>query len=71
MSDLDQCILDAHARGDGAALARLYHAAAEHENTPEAKAFFLTQAYVFALEANAPEVPELRALLVALGRESA
>lgn len=68
--DLDNALLAAHAAGDRAGLARLYVTAAEGAEH-DAASFFLTQAYVFALDAGDPAAPALRARLVALGRESA
>ncbi|MCO6383933.1 hypothetical protein [Oceanicola sp. 502str15] len=50
---LDARLLAAHAARDGAALARLYAEAAE-AGGPGA-GFYLTQAWVFALEAGLPE----------------
>lgn len=70
MSDLDSRLLAAHARGDRAALVALYTEAAEAAGEEQARGFYLTHAYVYALEAGAPEAPALRALLVAAGRES-
>lgn len=66
-ADLDARLLDAHARDDRAALIMLYAQAAA--DVPAAEAFFLTQAYVYALERGAPQVPALRARLVELGSE--
>lgn len=69
---LDAAILAAHDAGDGAGLARLYACAAdmaEAEGETQACCFFLTQAYVFALEAGAPEADRLHARLLAYGRE--
>ena len=70
MSDLDARLLAAHARGDRAALVALYTEAADSAGEDQARYFYLTQAYVFALEAGRPEAPTLRARLVAAGRES-
>ncbi|MBS8227045.1 hypothetical protein [Vannielia litorea] len=50
---LEARLLAAHAAHDGAALARLYAEAAE-AGGPGAS-FYLTQAWVFALEAGLPE----------------
>ena len=65
MSDLDARLLEAHARDDRAALVALYSEAA---NTDEARGFYLTHAFVFALESGAPEAPALRARLQEMGR---
>lgn len=69
---LDTALLDAHARNDGQALARLYAQAAdmaEADGNIDGCCFFLTQAYVFALQVGAPEADALHARLVAYGRE--
>ena len=67
---LNDALLAAHAAGNGAALVGLYREAASQESDEHARAFFLTQAYVFALDSGAPTAPELRDALVALGRET-
>ncbi|MEJ6388943.1 hypothetical protein [Gymnodinialimonas ulvae] len=64
---LDAALLASHAAGDRAALITLYAQAADMAE-PGA-AFYLTHAYVFALEAGDARAPELRAQLVALGAE--
>ena len=64
---LDTALLQAHAAGDRAALVTLYTQAADTSKT--ARAFYLTHAYVFALEAGDPRAPALRARLVDLGAE--
>ena len=69
---LDRALLAAHAAGDGAALARLYTRAADEAEARghEARAgFYLTQAYVFALEQGDAAAGALHARLKALGRE--
>lgn len=71
MSDLDASLLKAHARQDKPLLARLYEGAADAAAAGEEQGFFLTQAYIFALDAGLPEAAGLRARLVALGREPA
>lgn len=70
MTGLDARLLDAHARGDRQALIRLYAEAADQANDETACGFYLTHAYVFALEAGAPEAAALHARLVAMGREN-
>lgn len=70
MKDLDARMLRAHAEDDRAALIRLYALAADGANDLDAACFYLTHAYVFALEAGAPEAPALHARLVAHGREA-
>ncbi|MEX5726730.1 hypothetical protein Ga0609869_000083 [Rhodovulum iodosum] len=67
---LDARLLAAHAAGDGRALARLYAEAAEGTADAAAKGFFLTHAYVFALEAGAEEAAAYRDRLCAMGREA-
>ena len=68
----DAAILAAHAAGDGVHLARLYAEAADLLETGgalDAACFFLTQAYIFALEAGSAEAAGLRVRLVEHGRE--
>ncbi len=69
---LDAAILSAHAKDDGAALAGLYAKAGRAHLAAgeiDAGCFFLTQAYIFALEAGHDDAPALRALLKQHGRE--
>ncbi len=69
---LDAALLKAHSDGDKRALADLYAQAAdmaEASYDTEAMCFYLTQAYVFALETDAPEADALHARLKAEGRE--
>ena len=68
MSELDARLLEAHARDDRAALIALYTEAADFANTDEVRGFYLTHAFVFALESGAPEAPALRARLQEMGR---
>lgn len=70
MSDLDAAMIRAHAAGDHAALVRHYAQAADQAADLDAACFYLTHAYVFALEAGAPEAQALHARLVAHGREA-
>ena len=72
--DLQSELLDAH--GDHAIdrLAHLYRQAALIEEAAgriDAACFFLTQAYVFALEAGLPEQADIAARLQAHAREPA
>ncbi|MEM9475662.1 MAG: hypothetical protein AAGA71_10225 [Pseudomonadota bacterium] len=70
--DLDAALLAAHAAGDRGALVRLYAQAgdaAEAEGARERAAFYLTHAYVFALEAGDPKAKTLHARLKGWGRE--
>ena len=70
MKRLEAAILAAHDADDRRALARLYARAADRLNDLDAASFFLTHAYVFALEAGAPEAGTLHARLKAHGREA-
>ena len=68
---LDQALLDAHRRGALPDLVALYTQAgdkAEAANDIEAASFFLTHAFVYALELGAPEAAALNTRLVARGR---
>ena len=70
--DLDSALLDAHAQNDGPVLAYLYTKAAdmaEENGNIDGCCFFLTQAYVFALQAGVPEADDLHARLLGYGRE--
>ncbi|MBI1418359.1 MAG: hypothetical protein GC146_14150 [Limimaricola sp.] len=68
MNDLDARLLAAHAAGDRAALVALYTEAGDQAATVDAACFYLTQAYVYALELGHAAVPELHARLKAEGR---
>lgn len=69
---LDRRLVEAHATEDKAALARLYAEAAELAERYDADrtAFYLTHAYIFALDAGLPEARTLKDRLVAMGRET-
>ncbi|WP_138934191.1 hypothetical protein [Roseovarius arcticus] len=67
--DLHTRMLAAHARPDPAALIALYTEAADAANDLDASCFYLTHAYVFALEAGAPQARHLHRRLVVHGRE--
>jgi len=69
-NDLDQRLLAAHAADDRAALISLYIEASEAAETPVARNFYLTHAYVFALEAGLPIAATLRVRLVEYGSET-
>ena len=69
MSALDSALLAAHETGDRAALVRLYTEAADQARDVDAACFYLTHAYVFALESGAPEAAALNARLADEGRE--
>ncbi|MFT5868420.1 MAG: hypothetical protein ACI8TF_000523 [Paracoccaceae bacterium] len=68
-SDLDAQLLAAHDARDAPALIQLYTLASEVASDPVAIGFYLTHAYVFALEKGAPEATQLRDRLIAMGRE--
>ena len=70
MSDLNDRLLAAHHADDKAALVSLYTQAAAAADGPDAAGFYLTHAYVFALELGHPDAPALRAELIAQGRET-
>lgn len=70
MSDLDARLLAAHATGDRVALAVLYEEAADAAGDEDACGFYLTHAYVYALEAGLPQADRLRERLAAMGRET-
>lgn len=69
---LDARLLDAHRRGDGAAMANIYVEAAngaEADGDADRAAFLLTQAWIFALEAGLSLARDIHARLVSMGRE--
>lgn len=71
--DLNARLLAAHAAGDRAALITLYEQAAraaDADGEDEAAAFYMTHAYVFALEAGEDRAQALKAWLVERGRET-
>lgn len=65
---LEAALLAAHAADDRRALIGLYAGAADGSDGIAAS-FYLTQAYVFALEAGDPRAAVLKARLVAKGAE--
>lgn len=67
---LDTAMIAAHEAHDNAALVRLYTQAADTVNDIDASCFYLTHAYVFALEAGAPNARALHSRLVKYGREA-
>ena len=69
-SALDARLIAAHEAGDKAALVTLYQQAAETTTNQRAHWFYLTHAYVFALDCGAPQAAQLHALLKAAGREA-
>jgi hypothetical protein len=70
MKDLDAQMIAAHEAADRPGLIRLYTQAADLANSLDAACFYLTHAYVFALEAGAAEAQVLHARLVQHGREA-
>jgi hypothetical protein len=67
---LEADLLSAHAASDGRRLAALYRAAADGANDIDAACFYLTHAYVYALEAgDDPAISHIHARLAAEGRE--
>ncbi|WP_281972427.1 hypothetical protein [Ruegeria faecimaris] len=70
-TELDRLLLEAHDHDDPAALVRYYTIAAdecEAVQDIDAACFYLTHAFIFALEAGASETDELNHRLVAYGR---
>lgn len=69
---LDSALLEAHARDDRQSLVGLYAQAAEMSeqsgNLPAA-CFYMTHAYIFALEMAHPDTPRLHSWLKHHGRE--
>lgn len=70
MNDLEARLLAAHARCDTVALVGLYTEAGDQPNSEVAQGFYLTQAYVYALELGDPRAAGLHAQLVTMGREA-
>ncbi|MCH2066131.1 hypothetical protein [Shimia sp.] len=70
MNDLEAHLLAAHSEGEKHALITLYEEAATAAKTPEAEGFFLTQAYVYALETGHPKSADLHRRLKTTGREA-
>lgn len=60
MKDLEAKLLAAHEKGEKAALVELYTLAADRASDDQARRFYLTHAYVFALETDHPNVTILR-----------
>jgi hypothetical protein len=68
MTDLDAQLIAAHAAGDKSALIDLYRSAAQAAAGDDERSFFLTHAYICALECAAPETQLLRDQLQQMGR---
>ena len=69
---LDQALLTAHTAGDLAALVRLYMQAADDQEAAgniNAACFYLTHAYVFALQSGSTAINDLNRRLWEHGRE--
>jgi hypothetical protein len=71
MRDLDARLLRAHEDADTDALVALYTEAGRVADNETARGFYLTHAYVFALEAGMPEARDLKQRLIDMGREPA
>jgi len=72
LSDLDAALLAAHSVNDKPRLARLYWTAGDTmlaKGDIDAGCFYLTHAYIFALDCGAPEARDIHKILVAHGRE--
>ena len=69
MKSLDRQLLEAHDANDTAALVSLYMQAADDTDDINAACFYLTHAYVFALERGDKAADALRERLAAHGRE--
>ncbi|MDW3221681.1 MAG: hypothetical protein R8G34_02145 [Paracoccaceae bacterium] len=69
MTSIEAQLLVAHEAGDQAALVRLYTEAARVVQDEDARGFYLTHAYIFALEAGLAEAKGLQEELIDLGRE--
>ncbi|MEM1236309.1 MAG: hypothetical protein AAGI10_05000 [Pseudomonadota bacterium] len=67
-SELHEELLAAHVAGDGQKMVELYTTAANQTDDTDEEMFFLTHAFIFALEAGHPTADELRARLKAQGR---
>lgn len=70
MKSLQSRLLDAHTSGDIAELVSLYTEAADTAATEDACGFYLTHAYIFALEAGLNASDALRRRLIAMERET-
>lgn len=69
MNTLDHQLLEAHSANDTAALVTLYAQAADQTDDINVACFYLTHAYVFALERGDKAAGALRVRLAAHGRE--
>ncbi len=69
MNGLGARLLDAHMRDDRPALVTLYREAADAVSDQDAEGFYLTHAYVYALELGHPDTQMLHHRLKRAGRE--
>ena len=72
LTQLDHEILAAHADGDAARLPALYRQAGEAmlaDGKVNTGCFYLTHAYIYALEAGFPMARDIHQILVSHGRE--
>jgi len=72
LADLDAALLSAHHLNDREALVALYQKAGQtclSQNQVDAGCFYLTHAYIYALEQGQAEAADIHALLVLHGRE--
>ena len=70
MNDLDARLVAAETAGNLPDIVTLYIEAADTTTDDVAAGFYLTHAYVFALEAGLPIAEVLRSRLIAMGRET-
>jgi len=70
MSNLNSRLLAAHSIDDKTSLVTLYSQAADQAKTADARAFYLTQAHIYALDIGHPDTAGLRDRLIDMGRES-
>ena len=73
MNELDVALCAAHARQDVPAMVTLYQQAGEdflQQGDVDAGCFFLTHAYVYALDCGHEAESQIRAVLVGYGREA-
>lgn len=68
--ELDARLLAAHAAGDKPALVALYTLAADAAPSLDAACFYLTHAYIFALDLGDMRAAGLKARLVRHGRDT-
>lgn len=69
-ASLDQALISAHLADDVDALIGLYQQAAKEADTDDQKAFFLTHAYIFALERGDRRAASIQRELIAMGRDT-